>query len=338
MSEGGGREIEVESGCLFFSSRRRHTRLVRDWSSDVCSSDLQAVYWGFFVAAFGTLGEINFWPLMWMSYPTALSEQSFFLQNIWFMVANTFAMAVIYSLSFMAAETLTPCVLELGGHAPVLIFDDVDIDQTAKTLAIFKFRNAGQVCVSPSRFFVHAKIVDEFTEKFVKYTSELVVGDGIDVSTNVGPLAHERRVNDVGDLVEDAKNKGARCLLGGHKLNRAGYFYAPTVLTDVPANAELMQTEIFGPVAVLSTFDDIDDVLKRANDVPYGLASYLFTQNQSTIDYVRPRLDVGLVSINITTPILENVPFGGVKESGYGYEGGVIGLQSFQHFKLIHRG
>ncbi len=253
-------------------------------------------------------------------------------------VSLTGSSAVGKILARMAAETLTPCVLELGGHAPVLIFDDVDIDQTAKTLAIFKFRNAGQVCVSPSRFFVHAKIVDEFTEKFVKYTSELVVGDGIDVSTNVGPLAHERRVNDVGDLVEDAKNKGARCLLGGHKLNRAGYFYAPTVLTDVPANAELMQTEIFGPVAVLSTFDDIDDVLKRANDVPYGLASYLFTQNQSTIDYVRPRLDVGLVSINITTPILENVPFGGVKESGYGYEGGVIGLQSFQHFKLIHRG
>jgi succinate-semialdehyde dehydrogenase/glutarate-semialdehyde dehydrogenase len=253
-------------------------------------------------------------------------------------VSLTGSSAVGKILARMAAETLTPCVLELGGHAPVLIFDDVDIDQTAKTLAIFKFRNAGQVCVSPSRFFVHAKIVDEFTAKFVKYTSELVVGDGIDVSTNVGPLAHERRVNDVGDLVEDAKNKGARCLLGGHKLNRAGYFYAPTVLTDVPANAELMQTEIFGPVAVLSTFDDIDDVLKRANDVPYGLASYLFTQNQSTIDYVRPRLDVGLVSINITTPILENVPFGGVKESGYGYEGGVIGLQSFQHFKLIHRG
>ncbi len=253
-------------------------------------------------------------------------------------VSLTGSSAVGKTLATLAAETLTPCVLELGGHAPVLIFDDIDIDETAKMLAGFKYRNAGQVCVSPSRFFIHENIVDEFTARFLHYTKALTVGDGSDPSTDVGPLAHARRIYDVEHLVIDAIKKGATCLTGGQRIEREGYFYAPTVLTDVPDNAELLQTEIFGPVAVFTKFNDVDDVLRRANDVPYGLASYLFTYNQEIIDYVRPRLEVGLVSINIATPISENVPFGGVKESGYGYEGGTVGLQSFQHFKLIHKG
>ena len=252
-------------------------------------------------------------------------------------VSLTGSSAVGKKLAKIASDTLTPCVLELGGHAPVLVFDDVDVDGVAKSLAIFKYRNAGQVCISPSRFFIHKNIFDAFCNKFVEYVSALVVGDGAKSDTDVGPLAHERRLNAIDALVVDAKNKGAKCLLGGHKLNRAGYFYAPTVLTGVPENAELMKTEIFGPVAVLADFEDVDDVLARANDVPYGLASYVFTQAPETIDYVKPRLEVGLVSINITTPIRENVPFGGVKESGYGYEGGKVGLHSFLHSKLIHK-
>jgi succinate-semialdehyde dehydrogenase/glutarate-semialdehyde dehydrogenase len=253
-------------------------------------------------------------------------------------VSLTGSSAVGKALASLAANTLTPCVLELGGHAPVLVFDDVDVEETAKMLAGFKYRNAGQVCVSPSRFFIHENIADEFTDKFLKYTKSLNIGDGTNPATDVGPLAHDRRIADVEKLVHDAVDKGATCLTGGHRINRTGYFYAPTVLKDVPDNAEILKTEIFGPVAVINSFTDVEEAVVRANDVPYGLASYLFTQNQETIDYVKPLLEVGLVNINIATPISENVPFGGVKESGHGYEGGMIGLQSFQHFKLIHKG
>ena len=232
---------------------------------------------------------------------------------------------------------IASCILELGGHAPVLVFDDVDVDSITKNLAIFKYRNAGQVCISPSRFFIHKNIFKSFSDKFVEYAAALSVGNGSDKDTDIGPLAHERRLEAVDKLVNDALHKGATCLLGGHKIGRSGYFYETTVLTNVPDDAELMKTEIFGPVAILAEFEDIDDVLSRANDVPYGLASYVFTEDQEIINYVKPRLDVGLVSINITTPIRENVPFGGVKESGYGYEGGKVGLHSFLHSKLIHR-
>lgn len=251
-------------------------------------------------------------------------------------VSLTGSTAVGKLLAGLSAENLTPCVLELGGHAPVLIFDDVDVNAVAQNLAIFKYRNAGQVCVSPSRFFIHENITEEFTELFVKHTANLKVGDGLESDTNIGPLAHERRVEAIKGLVTDAINKGANCLLGGKPMDRTGYFFEPTILNNVPRSAELLTTEIFGPVAVLSTFNDIDDVIDRANDVPYGLASYLFTKDAETIDYIKPRLEAGLVSINITTPILENVPFGGVKESGYGYEGGTVGLQAFMNLKLIH--
>ena len=252
-------------------------------------------------------------------------------------VSLTGSSAVGKKLAKIASTTLTPCILELGGHAPVLVFDDVDVDRIAKNLAIFKYRNAGQVCISPSRFFIHKNIFESFSNKFVKYAAALSVGNGSDKDTDIGPLAHERRLEAVDILVNDAIHKGATCLLGGNKIKRSGYFYETTVLTNVPRDAELMKTEIFGPVAILAEFEDIDDVLSRANDVPYGLASYVFTEDQKIIDYVRPRLDVGLVSINITTPIRENVPFGGVKESGYGYEGGKVGLHSFLHSKLIHK-
>ncbi|MDG1995734.1 MAG: NAD-dependent succinate-semialdehyde dehydrogenase [Emcibacteraceae bacterium] len=251
-------------------------------------------------------------------------------------VSLTGSTAVGKLLAGLSADNLTPCVLELGGHAPVLIFDDVDVNAVAQNLAIFKYRNAGQVCVSPSRFFIHENISEEFTKLFVQHTEKLKVGNGLENDTNIGPLAHKRRVNAVEKLVTDAINKGANCLLGGKRLERTGYFFEPTILNNVPASAELMTTEIFGPVAVLSTFNDVDDVVERANDVPYGLASYLFTKNAKTIEYIKPRMEAGLVSINITTPILENVPFGGVKESGYGYEGGTVGLQAFMNLKLIH--
>jgi succinate-semialdehyde dehydrogenase / glutarate-semialdehyde dehydrogenase len=251
-------------------------------------------------------------------------------------VSLTGSTAVGKLLAGLSAQNLTSCVLELGGHAPVLIFDDVDVNAVAQNLAIFKYRNAGQVCVSPSRFFIHENIAEDFTKSFIQHTKNLKVGNGLERDTNMGPLTHERRIKAIDDLVTDAVDKGANCLLGGKPMVKKGYFFEPTILNNVPKSANLLTTEIFGPVAVLSTFNDIDDAIDRANDVPYGLASYLFTKNVETIEYIKLRLEAGLVSINITTPILENVPFGGVKESGYGYEGGTVGLQAFMNLKLIH--
>ncbi len=251
-------------------------------------------------------------------------------------VSLTGSTAVGKLLAGMAAENLTPCVLELGGHAPVLVFDDIDVEKTAKALAAFKYRNAGQVCVSPTRFFIHENIADDFLRVFKEYASNIVVGNGLDIDTDMGPLAHERRLAAVDALVKDAVNKGATLLLGGSAVEGDGYFYTPTILTEVPEDASILKTEIFGPVAVISTFSDIDNVISQANGTDYGLASYLFCEDQTKIEYVRRRLEAGLVSINIVTPILENVPFGGVKESGYGYEGGREGLLSFMNLKLVH--
>ena len=267
--------------------------------------------------------------------PSLISEQLINAKSVR-KVSLTGSSAVGKLLARIASDTLTLCVLELGGHAPVIVFDDVDVDKVAKNLAIFKFRNAGQVCVSPSRFFIHENIAEEFQERFIEHAANITVGNGLDAETEMGPLAHERRLDAIDQLVKDAVLKGATCLLGGNKMEREGYFYQPTILGNVPDTAELLTTEIFGPVAVLSTFKDIDDVIERANNVPYGLASYLFTEDVEKIDYIKPRLEVGLVSANITTPIMENVPFGGVKESGYGYEGGLVGLKSFMNMKLIH--
>jgi succinate-semialdehyde dehydrogenase/glutarate-semialdehyde dehydrogenase len=225
--------------------------------------------------------------------------------------------------------------MELGGHAPVIVFEDAKLDHTLDTLVAAKFKNAGQVCTSPTRFYVHASIYEEFIAGFVERTKKLVVGNGLDAGVNVGPLISERRLSVMDELTQDAVSKGATLLLGGHRLDRQGFFYAPTILRDVPENAQIMSEEPFGPIVPIAPFSDFDEVIKRANSLPFGLASFVFTTNGSTAAKTSNALDAGLVGINHTTVHEAETPFGGVNESGYGSESGIEGLDAYLRIKLV---
>jgi succinate-semialdehyde dehydrogenase/glutarate-semialdehyde dehydrogenase len=238
-------------------------------------------------------------------------------------------------LQRLAADTLKRCTMELGGHAPVIVFEDAKLDHTLDTLVAAKFKNAGQVCTSPTRFYVHASIYEEFIAGFVERTKKLVVGNGLDAGVNVGPLISERRLSVMDELTQDAVSKGATLLLGGHRLDRQGFFYAPTILRDVPENAQIMSEEPFGPIVPIAPFSDFDEVIKRANSLPFGLASFVFTTNGSTAAKTSNALDAGLVGINHTTVHEAETPFGGVNESGYGSESGIEGLDAYLRIKLV---
>jgi succinate-semialdehyde dehydrogenase / glutarate-semialdehyde dehydrogenase len=237
-----------------------------------------------------------------------------------------------------AADRLTRVSLELGGTAPVLIFDDADLDLAARDVADLKFRNAGQACVSANRIYIQDTVHDEVTMRLSKIAESLVVGNGADAATQVGPLIDGTALAKVTRLVDDAVGKGARALTGGHPVavdGLRGYFYAPTVLAGVPEDAGLLCEEIFGPVAPVLSFSSEDEAIRRANATPYGLAAYVYTENLSRAIRVAERLDVGMVGINdqrISTP---EAPFGGLKLSGFGREGGAEGLEAFQETKLL---
>ncbi|NTX26746.1 NAD-dependent succinate-semialdehyde dehydrogenase [Burkholderia pyrrocinia] len=238
-------------------------------------------------------------------------------------------------LARLAAETLKRCTMELGGHAPVLVFDDADLDYTINTLVAAKFRNAGQVCTSPTRFYVHRKIYDRFIAQFTEQTQQLVIGNGLDDGVQVGPMITERRLAAVDELVRDAAAKGATVVTGGQRLDRPGYFYAPTVIRDVPDNAHIMIQEPFGPLAPITPFDTFDEVIARANSLPYGLAAYVFTRDSSIAARASESLDAGQVGVNGTSVHEVETPFGGVNESGYGHESGIEGLDAYLRTKLI---
>jgi succinate-semialdehyde dehydrogenase/glutarate-semialdehyde dehydrogenase len=238
-------------------------------------------------------------------------------------------------LNALAAMHMKRATMELGGHAPVLVFDDADADGAAKLMAAFKYRNAGQVCVSPTRFFVHDKVYDNFVGQFVDLARTIKVGDGLDPESKMGPLANPRRVNAIEEFVADAKDKGARVVTGGNRIGNQGNFFEPTVLTEVPEGARIMNEEPFGPVAVMLRFKEVDDVLDRANKLPYGLASYAFTKNAKTATKVADALESGMVTINHFGLALPETPFGGVKDSGFGHEGGAEGLQVYLQAKFV---
>lgn len=250
-------------------------------------------------------------------------------------VSFTGSVAVGKHLNALAASHMKRATMELGGHAPVLVFDDADVAHAAKLMAAFKFRNAGQVCVSPTRFFVHEKVYDNFVADFTGIASGLKVGDGLDPATNMGPLANPRRVNAMEAFVADAQEKGARVATGGSRVGNEGNFFEPTVLTDIPANARVMSEEPFGPLALMLRFRDTDEVLSRANELPFGLASYAFTKNANTATRVADALDSGMVTINHFGIALPETPFGGVKDSGFGHEGGIEGLQVYMQAKFV---
>jgi succinate-semialdehyde dehydrogenase/glutarate-semialdehyde dehydrogenase len=230
---------------------------------------------------------------------------------------------------------MTPVLMELGGHAPVIVCDDVDVVDAAVMSANRKMRNAGQVCTSPTRFFVQDSIFDEFTRHFVDRASKLRVGDGMEPGVEMGPLANDRRIEALAGLVGDATEKGARLMTGGERIGNRGYFFQPTVLANVPDTARVMQEEPFGPLAVINPVSSLDEAIERANSVPYGLAAYGFTHNAANVDRMVEGVECGNLSINTLEASLPETPFGGVKSSGYGREGGAEGLHHYMTVKNL---
>ncbi|MEO0810506.1 MAG: NAD-dependent succinate-semialdehyde dehydrogenase [Pseudomonadota bacterium] len=238
-------------------------------------------------------------------------------------------------LAALAGSHMKRTTMELGGHSPMLIFDDVDIDHVATLTSGLKWRNAGQVCISPTRFFVHEKIYDSFVAKFVDIAKNIKVGDGMNPESKMGPLANLRRVNAMESMISDAQEKGAKVATGGNRIGNQGNFFEPTVLTDVPESARIMSEEPFGPVAVMLPFKTADEALERANKLPYGLASYAFTHDSALATKVADALDHGMVSINHHGIGVPETPFGGIKDSGYGHEQSIEGLQAYMSFKFV---
>ena len=246
-------------------------------------------------------------------------------------VSLTGSVAVGRTLLHLAAENITEVSMELGGHAPVLVFADADIQKAAQACVATKFRNAGQVCASPSRFLVHESVAAEFTAAFVAATRALRVGDGRDPNTDVGPLTNLKRVEEAEELIEDAVTGGATVAAGGRRDSRfdRGFFFEPTVLTDVGADRLIMRDEPFAPVAPISTFDTFDRAIEIANSTEFGLASYVWTQNLSTAFRASEGIEAGMVGVNTMIVATAEAPFGGVKHSGYGREGGAEGILDY---------
>lgn len=238
-------------------------------------------------------------------------------------------------LAALAGSLMKRCTMELGGHAPVIVCDDADIDNAVEALAGYKFRNAGQVCISPTRFFIQEGVYDRFVEQFVAKAKSLKVGDGLEADTRMGPLAQRRRVTAMEDFVEDARQRGASILAGGCRLPGDGNFFAPTVITDLPEDARFMNEEPFGPVAGIVRFKTVEEVLQRANRLPFGLASYAFTTSCKNAHAISRGLEAGQVSINHMGLAMAEVPFGGIKESGYGSEGGAETFDGYLTTKFV---
>ncbi|MFA5521068.1 MAG: NAD-dependent succinate-semialdehyde dehydrogenase [Castellaniella sp.] len=237
-------------------------------------------------------------------------------------VSFTGSVPVGKQLAALAGAHMKRVTMELGGHSPVLVFDDADVARAAKMLARFKCRNAGQVCVSPTRFYIQEGVYDEFLDIFTENMKGIRVGDGLEPGTQMGPLAHARRVPAMARFVDDAVKLGGKVILGGQAMDRTGCFFSPTVVTDVPEEALLMTEEPFGPIAPVVRFKDTEEVLRRSNSLPFGLSSYVFTNSLQTATHVSNRLESGMVNINHFGSALPETPFGGVKDSGIGSEGG----------------
>lgn len=238
-------------------------------------------------------------------------------------------------LSARAAEGVKPITLELGGHGPVLVFADADIEKAAVEGVANRFRGTGQVCISSTRFLIQREAYAEFVEHFVAATQALKIGDGMDPQTQVGPLANPRQLAKMEQLIADAVEKGARVLAGGEALPGAGFFFQPTVLADVPMSARIMHEEPFGPIAILMPFDELSDGLQEANRLPYGLSAYAFTSNARTAIDVADGLEAGMIGINQYRIVATELPFGGMKESGHGSEGGIEGIEHYLTNKFI---
>jgi len=238
-------------------------------------------------------------------------------------------------LARLAAAGVKRATMELGGHAPVVIFEDADIARTATLAAAAKLRNAGQVCVSPTRFYVQEKVHDDFVDAFTAELQKLPQGPGLEPGNRVGPMANPRRIDAMERFVADAREKGAKIAMGGKRPRNDGWFYAPTVLTDVPEDALVMNVEPFGPLAPIARFDSFDDAMAKANRLPYGLAAYAFTASLSRASQLMDAVETGMLALNHCVISSPETPFGGVKESGYGYESGAEGLEAYLQSKFV---
>jgi succinate-semialdehyde dehydrogenase/glutarate-semialdehyde dehydrogenase len=244
-------------------------------------------------------------------------------------VSFTGSTVVGKQLAALAGQQMKVMTMELGGHAPVLIFADADVEAAAQAVSGYKFRNAGQSCISPTRMLVQASVYQKFTAALVNHAKQIKVGAGLDPTSTMGPLANARRLKAVGELVTDAVSKGAKLLLGGKRIGIKGNFFEPTVLADVPLSARAMNEEPFGPIALVRPFDSLADALVEANRLPYGLAAYAFTSSIATARAVAAGVESGMVSINHFGLVNPESPFGGMKDSGHGYEGGPEAIEAY---------
>ncbi|MCF3945464.1 NAD-dependent succinate-semialdehyde dehydrogenase [Acidiphilium sp. AL] len=238
-------------------------------------------------------------------------------------------------LASLAGKHMKRATMELGGHAPAIVFEDADLDAAAKILAANKFRNAGQVCVAPTRFLVQDSVYDGFMERFLGAVAKIKVGDGLEAGTTMGPLANERRIPAIEGFIADARQHGAKVAAGGERIGNKGYFFQPTVMTDVPVTARAMNEEPFGPLALVNRFASFDDAIAEANRLDFGLAAYAYTRSTKTVTALGHRIESGMVSINHHGLALPETPFGGMKDSGYGWEGGAEAIDSYLATKFV---
>jgi succinate-semialdehyde dehydrogenase / glutarate-semialdehyde dehydrogenase len=238
-------------------------------------------------------------------------------------------------LAAMAGQHMKRMTMELGGHAPVIVFNDADISLAAKTMAASKFRNAGQVCVSPTRFLVQEGVFNEFVDQFVMHAEKLKVGNGMEAGITMGPLANPRRVTAMQNLVDDAEQQNAKLKTGGKRLGSSGNFWTPTVLTELSLSARAMSEEPFGPMALINPFHTFDDAVQEANRLPFGLAAYAWTRSARTAQQIAASVQTGMITINHLGLGMPETPFGGVKDSGYGSEGGTEALEAYLNPKFV---
>ncbi len=250
-------------------------------------------------------------------------------------ISFTGSTSVGKQLNALAGLHMKRATMELGGHAPAMVFKDADVATAAKILVAAKYRNAGQVCISPTRMLVQDDVFNEFVDKFVEGAKAVKVGNGMDASSTMGSLANPRRVTAIEGMVQDAVAKGAKLETGGHRIGNKGYFFEPTVVSDVPKNARAMNEEPFGPLALISRFSSLDEVVEEANRLPFGLASYAFTGSAKTAATIGSQVEAGMMTINHFGLALPEVPFGGIKDSGYGSEGGTEAMEAYFNTKFI---
>lgn len=250
-------------------------------------------------------------------------------------VSFTGSVPVGKQLAALAGAHMKRITMELGGHSPVLVLPDADVARAARQLARFKIRNAGQVCISPTRFYIHDDIYSAFVDRFTEELANVKVGDGLDPDTQMGPLAHERRIPMMQKFVDNARSLGGKVVLGGEQIKRDGFFFSPTVLTDIPDDALVMTEEPFGPIAPLTRYSNLDDAIARANSLPFGLSAYAFTQSLQDAHRLGTELESGMVNINHFGSSLPETPFGGVKDSGIGSEGGAETFDGYLVTKFV---